>query len=516
MNLIWHIVKKDLRRMAAPVGVWLVLIAASAVWFRLAAPRLIGHVGVDVSTWIELLRIWTLLLTAAQWIFAVILIGALLLEDPIAPTNAFWATRPIANCRLLAAKVIATLIAFVALPAGVLVPVWLSIGCGWTTLAMAGAKFIGSAGAAVLFALTLASLAKTLRAFVFSGVGIALVTCAGVFPGYMALSVNGTRTPAVFSGIALASVFLVAACHQFLTRRTSRSWTMFATSLVVAILAAWHITERSTNPNRARRDSAPSLPDSVAATIQVDPSFTVSSRFRNEIPSAFMTIEKGRDHEFYAPGTGRAGDRSHSLFPGSNWGDNVALAALRPAGQSTSMRWQLLLLAPRLRDRDAGTEISFQGTLDIWKARAVVVGELPLQVGAMISGECGRTKIAALEEDHGHLVGIWIEEREASPDTDREPPGRTIKADRAPTLCVDRYVLSDGATDEMRPLYTGQRLAVISLNQQTVGFRRLGVPSNLRDWNKATLTKVRIISDRCFVLPLKIAPPETKDSPAKP
>src|SRR5207253_2915580 len=128
MNLIWHIAKKDLRRMALPVGCWLVFLFAGTFWFRISSPPGDGDLGTGVAGWTRLLNIWAMLLYGTRYAIGFILAGALVLEDPVFGTTQFWPTRPIANARLFGAKILSAVILFVLAPLAVLVPVWLGSG----------------------------------------------------------------------------------------------------------------------------------------------------------------------------------------------------------------------------------------------------------------------------------------------------------------------------------------------------------------------------------------------------
>ncbi|HTB62037.1 MAG TPA: hypothetical protein VK737_00500 [Opitutales bacterium] len=150
MNLVWHILKKDLQRL----GPFLVMLAAvllfkaeflRIVWELKAEGILNGGVlfqnlptplnGLDaigMITSIELgSRLKNLLLGfSCSWdfIFLMLLVFAVLLDDSPLGEKSFWRTRPIAGWQMFAAKAIFVLLA--SLPLQVAAQAWVNLSPG--------------------------------------------------------------------------------------------------------------------------------------------------------------------------------------------------------------------------------------------------------------------------------------------------------------------------------------------------------------------------------------------------
>src|SRR5262245_4683909 len=128
MRLAWHIALKDLRRAALPAGLWLAFLMAAMLWFRAGLPAAEGNLSAGITGWMSLMSIWTQLIVSVQLVIAYVLAGALALDDTPVGTDGFWMTRPLANGRLLTAKVMASVLLFVVAPIFVLTPLWLASG----------------------------------------------------------------------------------------------------------------------------------------------------------------------------------------------------------------------------------------------------------------------------------------------------------------------------------------------------------------------------------------------------
>ena len=116
MSAVGLMVRKDLRRLAAPVACWLAFQAGGLVWFARAP----GFLPDDPNTWRFGLGLWVELSAWVQFLFGALLTGVLVLEDPVRGSDVFWRTRPISGARLLAAKATAAGLLLVLAPVLVL------------------------------------------------------------------------------------------------------------------------------------------------------------------------------------------------------------------------------------------------------------------------------------------------------------------------------------------------------------------------------------------------------------
>ena len=124
MSLVWHIVKKDVRRVVVPWAIWLASFTAMGWGFRLAAPSDFGPWD-DVAHWLNGFAGISTVMVTIQMVMGGLLAGYILLDDAVVDPAAFWKTRPIAGWHLLAAKVVTLGLCLVLAPMLALVPVWL-------------------------------------------------------------------------------------------------------------------------------------------------------------------------------------------------------------------------------------------------------------------------------------------------------------------------------------------------------------------------------------------------------
>lgn len=143
MNLIWHITKKDLRRLTGPL-VGLVLVEVIKVLIGLA---LRSGDGVDF-VWFGRMELYLNLARGAEALVNFILVGLLVHEDALVGMQVFWRTRPISNGLLLRSKLLTGALIFGVLPILIALPWWLV--CGMGPASMAGAAFEMLAWSAVV------------------------------------------------------------------------------------------------------------------------------------------------------------------------------------------------------------------------------------------------------------------------------------------------------------------------------------------------------------------------------
>lgn len=249
MSLVWHIVRKDLRRMALPVALWIALSAVTAFFSRTAAASAqpsdtadsVVRIG-PVVTFANYANVAGMVLLAA----GVILVGQLVLEDRVTGSGSFWQTRPISGGRLLAAKAIAGGLLFVAAPTMATLPVLLASGFFPADMP----SFILNAIAAQLVlvgtAMMLAALAGDLGEHAFAAlvtVVIGLVAFSD-FPtarGGARFAPDLIRWRDTVAGLLLLATFAFVLVQQFRTRRCWRWWTILALTFgaVFALRMVW-------------------------------------------------------------------------------------------------------------------------------------------------------------------------------------------------------------------------------------------------------------------------------------
>jgi ABC-type transport system involved in multi-copper enzyme maturation permease subunit len=109
MNIVLHILRKDLRRVRVPLAVWLVLVALS---FALIGSAIKPQDSEAQAFFMTLSYLVPLL----QTVMLIVIIPLVIQEEPLAGTTAFWLTRPISRGTLLASKLLFTLVVLVLPP----------------------------------------------------------------------------------------------------------------------------------------------------------------------------------------------------------------------------------------------------------------------------------------------------------------------------------------------------------------------------------------------------------------
>lgn len=181
MNLVWHLIKTDLRRQR-----WLSIVWLAGVVLRLACDAYRLSLPSD-PPWLEgLINSLGGLSLLAGWALTVVLTARLILADPLRGTTAFWFTRPISAGTLLSAKSISAGL-LVVVPTLLQFGVCAAFGLGARTLLVAALETAMPLAVAVTATAAFAVLAESFGRFVVN----ALVTlAAAIFCAAWALSLS--------------------------------------------------------------------------------------------------------------------------------------------------------------------------------------------------------------------------------------------------------------------------------------------------------------------------------------
>lgn len=501
MKLVWHLARKDLRRAALPAGVWLALIVGTTFWFRGGLPAMEGNVSAGLGEWMSLLSIWVQLLLGVQLIFGYVLAGALLLEDPAVGTDNFWLTRPFSRGRMLAAKLVAAALLFALAPVVVLAPIWLASGFSGRDLLAGAGEFFLWHGFVVLIALGIASLSRNLAQFLLCTVGVfvAFYLCwwgaANLgFGQDVAPGVRRSRYLLGLAGVAVAMTVVLA--QQYLTRRTLEACaTLGAGWLAVVVIATvWPFDLVSAG--RAQGEEAFS---SETSGIVIPSTFTKSTLRSNELPNAFVTTPWSAE-EFVAPANALFPDGNVGLAPASNWGEQAGLRLLGVNHDASPITWQL---TARASSSASMNEPQFAGTLEFWRIRAQVMGEMPLRVDAVLAGSGNRTRVVGIEREQGRLDAVFIEEHERHFSFASNVVRGGGQREFGPgSAHVDRYFLVDRTAQRAQPLSAGE-VGVIMMNGLRIRCRRLFV-AGAQPWSAAVIVKIRFERVSGFQRPLTL------------
>ncbi|MBP6508768.1 MAG: hypothetical protein KA257_14500 [Opitutaceae bacterium] len=231
MNLVWQIMKKDVRRVAWILGLW----AGSGIY--LTAYR--KFAVVQGSLW-DNLGVFSLMTFVA---LTCALIAMIVQEDGLAGSNEFWRTRPIAPGKLLTAKLGLIFACYVVLPVVVVVvQSWLFE----TRLSVADLPYtLPVLAVMVLSCAAMASVTKDLGQYFLGGIlclmvsvmlALAMTEWIELDPPSKAnvLHYGMARLQGIVAVVGLASIIVLA--NQYFLRRKAASYATIAMAVVVTAL----------------------------------------------------------------------------------------------------------------------------------------------------------------------------------------------------------------------------------------------------------------------------------------
>ncbi len=240
MNLTWHIVKKDLRALKWPLLVWvLILVAKLGI-----GVLLLSAAGTDGRLWFLQMAVTAKVLTAFEYL-SFVLTAAIIQQDLLVGTTAFWMTRPISGGRLLCAKLWGIGLVFGLMPVLVSLPWWLGCGYGLREVLWAATETVAAQAIAVLLGLLCSVVTDGFARFLmwtlvtlFATPTLTGIVTYSVLRHDTVVTQNLAASRLVLS-IALAVLGIGAVVvHQFLTRRTGRSIGLIASTIGLIVLTA--------------------------------------------------------------------------------------------------------------------------------------------------------------------------------------------------------------------------------------------------------------------------------------
>lgn len=276
MRLTWHIVWKDLTRLRLPLALWVALFLSE---FALGA-RLLSASAISFPVF-ERIQSSDAVLYALRVAAGYLLVAALVFEDPLVGTTAFWPTRPISGGRLMGAKLLSCLVVFGLLPILVTLPWWLYCGYGGQQVYEASLDMLGSQIMPVAIGFLLAVLTGSMSRFLLwtalSAAAVALSIVLFAKPAATHLYIRGMdvivdspgESAARFRALCLvaAAGWFAVVAHQFLTRRLIRSLAVlaFAAGLLGAEAEWWPLTLGF----RSRETQAPAAADPLDDRVSI-------------------------------------------------------------------------------------------------------------------------------------------------------------------------------------------------------------------------------------------------------
>lgn len=425
LQLTWHIVKKDVRRMGPTAAVWLALVVAVALIVRLAAiPNDVALSGF-VQSWMDSMRLLQGCLAGASAVLAVLLVAQLVQEDGLIGEEAMWLTRPIGPGRLLAAKLLGAAVMLIAAPLAVMGPIWLASGFSVTELWGATVSVAVGQGAMIIFAGSVAALTRDLGKFVFGLVGLTLlVVMRAAFAVERGVTADVLETRMVILQVLVPVVVVAAGAMQYLTRKTRWARVMLGGGLAVVVTASlvwpWgNFSGRVGILGSWPHGRAEALAQAVKIERIVVPAEASATKtiYWQTGPLAaadeFVLIVNGGAERVGADGTKiRA-----SIEPGRAWVETAAkrMLGLAPNTGPLTTAMELRQLSPaEWGGVEAGGVLS--GDLRMARVKARVMGEWPWRVGASAWVGSSFTRVVSVpERTEGARGVVRIEERDALP-----------------------------------------------------------------------------------------------------
>jgi hypothetical protein len=240
MNLVFHQLKKDMRRTRVVLGLWLALVV-----MRFA---LIGWNASPGDTAMQSLFATLSVLTSVLGMLLILVLVPLVIhQEPLVGTSAFWFTRPLSRSTLLRAKGCYALI-LVLLPLIVQSIVFLTNGVTVHDVALAVPELLLSQMSWMLAVATLAVLTPSFGRFVIVGASVLVIEYLVAFGlqifrlfhdmlGLVNTPASLTQSRSIVSSLILIGFGLVIVIGQYFTRRTARSIGLAIAGLVLSELA---------------------------------------------------------------------------------------------------------------------------------------------------------------------------------------------------------------------------------------------------------------------------------------
>lgn len=511
MNLTWHIVKKDVRRLAAPVAAWIALVLAGALIVRCSAVPGDVVLSGDVNGWLRGLRSIVSLLGVLEVVLAAVLVAFLVQEDALVGTEAAWLTRPIGRGRLFLAKAGAAGLMLIVAPVAVLTPVWLASGFSAGEWLGAAGEFVLWQVATIVVAGAIAAITADLGKFVIAAVGLALaamlIAMTSFFDPAKDYYLAKTRMVLLWGGLALLSLAVVRV--QFGTRKTRVAWTVVGVGLALlfAVRVAWPWDLSVIYPEF--RGQWPTKADPQRRAKVTVEKIVVPIDQALPRPTFVQVAPLAAADEFVAPwgGSGhfvRADKREVRVAfeRGGLWGEEAAKRLVGMTPKTGAVTWDLATSLPANPEVvEAGVDARMWGMLRVARMRGRVMVEMPLRAGEKSRTGSSFTRVVSIAPlGNSARYGVVIEEREAwlaavsgfdsgSQLSENDPARKDcfLLVNRAKGIFKCLHIVEGGALKRSSLLLT-ERTLEFDPPVQVVDGKRVPV----KDWEReAVLVKVR-------------------------
>lgn len=510
MNVIPHLIWKDLRRLRVAVAMLSLGVIAKMIFLGVVA----GLFSSPNTEWLQRLQsgLEGVLRVVAEPLIAYLLIGWLVFEDPPAEKDSHWITLPITGHQLFVSKLATSVLLFVLLPLAMRIAWWLGCGLGWSEITWPSLQLCLLNLLLVSVALAAASLTDGFPRFVLWS----LVSAGSFFMAQIILSPRiGGTVDVIYSRILIwciggTIVSLFLAGYQYATRRTKRTLS-FALVGLVAVAGLSLVWQRG----EAREENSESA-DLANVRLKVEgpahDEILGNGRNKNHFARIKASIADLPHDALISSGeiTGVWRLRGNTVWTSRGWAAPYALNSARRTlglkGPLSDEEMHLLLpFSPKVL-RDAANEpFEFSGKVRLDLFRGRIVADFPFrEVARPFGGKAFTISQLSLSEnaqtviprDASEPTSNWITvvltERSFSPDflsaalMLKRPDGYgpTPSGSHTLHLLVDRatgtFVIYDWTKSE--------RVASVSLDQTTIAswkfvFPFRGDPSRLSDYS---------------------------------
>lgn len=437
MNLTWHIVKKDLRALKWPLLLWTLLIVGK-LGVGVLLLRTPGTDAEEINSLMHLQAV-TYILTGLECI-SFVLAAALIQEDLLVGTSAFWVTRPISGARLLRAKLLGLVLIFGVLPLLVTLPWWLWNGYGPTEILWAALETILIHSACVLVGLLWSVVTDGFARFLMWSllmlVAIPLTTASVAYyvtshPPQPQPGVMVTRLGVVLVLAALG--ILTLAVHQFLTRKLWRSVAIIGATIGLIVATAlwwpwdldpserWNQYQLQRAARNTQKVDEPAGLTYALESVQVGPPSAnhperptqVRVRFAVKgLPDDLTLWPWSANYELrWSDGT------SDTRTTWLNWNSRKKLAARVLGGgpvkgeEEPDQFTVTLFLDSDLASRFLREPPAFTLDASMWVMRSSSVTKVPSQPGPRITDASATERVAQVEFESGKLVVSTVRSR---------------------------------------------------------------------------------------------------------
>lgn len=432
MNLVWHLVRKDARRLVWPLGLWYALGLVHEIlpsWFAL-------DLLIDRDAFAQQAAMMVSLDVARQ-LLGLILAAWLVLEDPLVGMRATWLTRPIGGGRLLAAKLLGAGLFLLVGPLLLSFPFWLSAGFGAGEMAAIALESVAWQLPLLLGSMAVATVSASGGAYLIRSV--ALLSGLLVWILLIGRVAAGDAQAGERALMAIALVLMAAPTvlvWQYLTRRLARAWVMAGGFFLVATLLQlfwpWGIPDFLDNSSWARR--AVRLDDPADAALRLELSdlklAVPASQTTNRLHALTLRARLVGAREAQLLRISWAHGQLTSVSPGESplgmahfanrteWRRQAVLEAMQvmklpaPASFFPDSLLQGTLQSDADRQLQA-TPVVLRGKFHLQPMDVQVLGELPLQSGTRIDAGSSHTQLLAIERDAAGRIQLRLAETDA-------------------------------------------------------------------------------------------------------